>query len=77
MIAILVPSSSIELTMDIQQALLMAKHNGFDVDSIELGVSQTQHFQINIDDQSLLIGSDFLSDLNDQLDFYLDRKSVV
>ena len=71
MVAILVPLSSIELTAEIQQALLIAKQNGFDIDLVVLGVSQTQQFQINIDDQSQFIGSDILSDLNGPFDFYL------
>lgn len=61
MVSILVPSSKIELTGEIQQALLLAKQQGLAIDNIELGVSPTQYLLIKTEQSELVIGSDLWS----------------
>ncbi|EKO3656466.1 thiamine phosphate synthase [Vibrio metschnikovii] len=43
---LLIPAHCIELTGAVQQALLLAKQQGFAIESIELGVSPTQSIQL-------------------------------
>ena len=50
---ILIPAHSIELTGEVQRCLLIAEHQGFDIKSIELGVSPTHYFSLIADHQSL------------------------
>ncbi|WP_394252898.1 thiamine phosphate synthase [Vibrio profundi] len=50
---ILIPAHSIELTGEVQRCLLIAEHQGFDIKSIELGVSPTHYFSLIADRQSL------------------------
>lgn len=50
---ILIPAHSIELTGEVQRCLLIAEHQGFDIKSIELGVSPTHYFSLITDHQSL------------------------
>ncbi|EGU37334.1 thiamine-phosphate pyrophosphorylase [Vibrio ichthyoenteri ATCC 700023] len=71
MVEILVPSSSIELTAHIQQALLVAKQNGFAVEEVTLGVSSASQFEIKLADIELVIGADLIGSASGVSDFYL------
>ncbi|XDF15523.1 thiamine phosphate synthase [Vibrio scophthalmi] len=80
MVEILVPSSSIELTAEIQQALLVAEQNGFAIDQVMLGVSSTSLFAINLADKQLVVGADFIGSDDSVSDYHLcysNEKSVV
>jgi len=57
---ILIPSSLIELTGLVQQCLLLAKEQGFSIDSIELGVSPTQCVELVQDQLITSISSDII-----------------
>lgn len=75
MTKILLPSSYVELTGDVQQCLLLAKEQGFSIDSIELGVSPTQLIQLVQGQQITSISTDLnveerASDLADYVFVY-------
>nr|WP_173424990.1 thiamine phosphate synthase [Vibrio renipiscarius] len=80
MVEILVPSSSIELTAEIQQALLVAEKNGFVIDQVTLGVSSTSLFEINLADKKFVVGTDFIGCDDCVSDYYLcytTRQNVI
>jgi len=68
---ILVPSSIIDVTGEIQACLSLAKQQGFDIDNIELGVSPTQLVELVFLHSATTISSDIIStdlyDSNHQL----------
>ncbi|WP_394146242.1 thiamine phosphate synthase [Vibrio atypicus] len=68
---ILVPSSIIDVTGEIQACLSLAKQQGFDIDNIELGVSPTQLVELVFLCSVTTISSDIIStdlyDSNHQL----------
>lgn len=74
MVEILVPSASIGLTADIQQALLIAKQNGFAVEQVKLGVSPVLQLRINLAEKQLAIGADFICAEAGPADYYLEYK---
>lgn len=55
---VLIPAHSIELTGEVQQCLLVAKQQGFDIANIELGVSPTHNFSLHDNDMSFIIADD-------------------
>lgn len=64
--SILVPAALIELTGLIQQYLLLAKGQGFDIQDIELGVSSGSFFTINQVDSAIRLATDLLDDVFDE-----------
>ncbi len=72
MVSILVPSTKIALTGEIQQALLVAKQQGLAIDYIELGVSLTQNLLIKTESSELAIGSDLWSCSSPECDLYIN-----
>ncbi|MGF1753078.1 thiamine phosphate synthase [Vibrio makurazakiensis] len=53
---VLIPSQLIEITGEVQNCLLVAQQQGFEIKNIELGVSPTQYFSIIDDNQSMTVG---------------------
>ncbi|GAB2653416.1 thiamine phosphate synthase [Vibrio panuliri] len=74
-VSILVPSSKIELTGEIQQALILAKQQGLAIGHIELGVSSTQYLLIQTEQSELVIGSDLWSCSSRDCDCYIEYHS--
>lgn len=52
---LLIPSTHIELTMAVQQCLLAAQQQGLDISNIELGVSPTHQFLIQLEDKAMAL----------------------
>lgn len=71
---ILIPAHSIELTGEVQRCLLIAEHQGFDIKSIELGVSPTHYFSLITVHQSLDIADcHYLEESQDaSIELFLD-----
>ncbi|MBU2895826.1 thiamine phosphate synthase [Vibrio hepatarius] len=67
MTQILIPSSLIGLTPLVQQYLLVAQEQGFNIDNIELGVSSTLYFQLVQDQQSTTLSTDLIPKVSDDL----------
>lgn len=72
MVEILVPSTLIELTAEIQQVLSVAKRNGFATNEVMLGVSPTSQFKISFADNGLVVGTDLIESLDRSGDIFLD-----
>ena len=67
MTKILIPSSLIGLTPLVQQYLLLAQEQGFNIDEIELGVSPTQSFQLVQHQHSTILSTDLIPEISDDL----------
>ncbi|NOH72799.1 thiamine phosphate synthase [Vibrio pectenicida] len=67
MTQILIPSSLIGLTPLVQQYLLLAQEQGFNIDNIELGVSSTLYFQLVQHQQSTTLSTDLIPKVSDDL----------
>ena len=81
MTKILITSSLIGLTPLVQQYLLVAQEQGFNIDEIELGVSPTQSFQLVKHQQSTILSTDLMAevrgDLTHSFVFYYHSKLVI
>ncbi|MCZ4295933.1 thiamine phosphate synthase [Vibrio sinaloensis] len=73
MMKILIPASCIAMTGNVQQCLLLAREQGFDIECIELGVSPTLHIQLVRDQHITHISTDLISKHDGQvlLDYVL------
>ncbi|RSD30542.1 thiamine phosphate synthase [Vibrio pectenicida] len=67
MTKILIPSSMIGLTSLVQEYLLLAQEQGFNIDEIELGVSPTQFFQLVQHQQSTILSTDLMAEVSGDL----------
>jgi len=55
MTQLLIPPTHIELTMTVQQCLLAAKQQGLDISDVELGVSPTHQFLIQLEERVIAL----------------------
>ncbi|OIQ25009.1 thiamine phosphate synthase [uncultured Vibrio sp.] len=78
---VFIPAHSIELTGEVQQCLLVAKQQGFDIANIELGVSPTHNFSLHDNDTSFIISdaatSDEMASKADLVVSYLQTQTLL